>query len=271
MARATPISPRKRVVVEWDDQTTSNMCCSDKKLRDAWTYRRFQLILYTEQNSSDSSNSVQFYRARKMRKNNLQKTTEDIQSPRYYLLKLSQDSFFHSTIHSLKSGIKLDSKCKIRCLNPFLDEKGLFRSCGRLQHAPTQLDLEKRPILHAKDKNWSFVLGTCPSGMYLSVHITNKSFQKTTLPCDWPSQSVSKHTISLFLCRRFDTTNIQPIMAPQPCFRFPIAETQFPFANCGVDFFGPFYVEDSKGVVEKHYALIFTCRVTRAVHLETCP
>ena len=74
-----------------------------------------------------------------------------------------------------------------------------------------------------------------------------------------------------FLCRRFDTTNIQPIMAPQPCFRFPIAETQFPFANSGVDFCGPFYVEDSKGVVEKHNALIFTCRVTRAVHLETCP
>ncbi|XP_075257544.1 uncharacterized protein LOC142349699 [Convolutriloba macropyga] len=36
-------------------------------------------------------------------------------------------------------------------------------------------------------------------------------------------------------------------------------------------FFGPFYIEDSKGIIEKHYGLIFTCTVTRAVHLENCP
>ena len=60
-------------------------------------------------------------------------------------------------------------------------------------------------------------------------------------------------------------------MAPLPSFRFPTTKTQFPFANSGVDFFGPFYIEDSKGILEKHYGLIFTCMVTRAVHLETCP
>ena len=74
-----------------------------------------------------------------------------------------------------------------------------------------------------------------------------------------------------FLCRRFDTKNIQPIMAPLPSFRFPTTKTQFPFANSGVDSFGSFYIEDSKGVLKKHYGLIFTCMVTRAVHLETCP
>ena len=82
-----------------------------------------------------------------------QYTTEDIQLSRNYLLKLSQDSFFQLAINSLQRGIKLDSKCKIRFLSPLLDENGLLRSCGRLQYAPTQLDLEKRPIiLHAKDK-----------------------------------------------------------------------------------------------------------------------
>ena len=67
-------------------------------------------------------------RAKKMRTNNHQYTTEDIQLSRNYLLKLSQDSFFHSTVNSLQRGIKLDSKCKIRCLNPLLDEDGLLRS-----------------------------------------------------------------------------------------------------------------------------------------------
>ncbi|XP_075253189.1 uncharacterized protein LOC142344990 [Convolutriloba macropyga] len=60
-------------------------------------------------------------------------------------------------------------------------------------------------------------------------------------------------------------------MAPIPAFRFPTEETKFPFANTGLDFFGPFCIEDKQGKIEKHYGLIFTCLVTRAVHLETCP
>ena len=93
------------------------------------------------------------HRAKKMQTNNQQYTTEDIQLSKNCLLKLSQDRFFHSTVNSLQRGMKLDSNCKIRCLNQLLDENGLLRSCGHLQYAPTQLDLEKRPmILHAKDK-----------------------------------------------------------------------------------------------------------------------
>ena len=60
-------------------------------------------------------------------------------------------------------------------------------------------------------------------------------------------------------------------MAPLPSFRFPTGETHFPFANSGVDIFGPFNIEYSKGIIEKHYGLIFTCKVTRAIRLETCP
>ena len=74
-----------------------------------------------------------------------------------------------------------------------------------------------------------------------------------------------------FLCRRFNAENIQPIMALLPAFRFPSAAKQFPFINSGVDFFGPFYTEDTKRNLEEHYGSIFTCLITRAVHLESCP
>ena len=60
-------------------------------------------------------------------------------------------------------------------------------------------------------------------------------------------------------------------MAPLPDCRFPTENKQFTFANCGLDFFGPFYIEEEKDKLQKHYGLIFTCLVTRAVHLETCP
>ena len=74
-----------------------------------------------------------------------------------------------------------------------------------------------------------------------------------------------------FLFRRFNAENIQPIMAPLPAFRFPSAATQFRFSNSGVDFSGPFYIEDTKGNLENYYGLIFTCLIKRAVHLESCP
>ena len=60
-------------------------------------------------------------------------------------------------------------------------------------------------------------------------------------------------------------------MAPLPVCRFPDTLSQFPFANTGIDFFGPFYIKDTKDKLNKYYGLIFTCMITRAAHLESHP
>ena len=59
-------------------------------------------------------------------------------------------------------------------------------------------------------------------------------------------------------------------MAPLPLKRYPDENHLFPFTNAGVDFFGPFYIQN-KTDIEKHYGIIFTCFATRAVHFENCP
>lgn len=51
-------------------------------------------------------------------------------------------------------------------------------------------------------------------------------------------------------------------MAPLPEDRIKPAP---PFTNVGLDFAGPLYLKDSD---EKVYICLFTCAVTRAVHLE---
>ena len=170
------------------------------------------------------------HRAKKMRTNNHQYTTEDIQVSRNYLLKLSQDSFFHSTVNSLQRGMKLDSKCKIRCLNMLLDENGLLRSCGRLQYAPTQLDLEKRPIiLHAKDTIVSLYL---EHAHQICIHQSTeptKAFIQQRYHVIGLRNALASVRFQCFLCRRFDTKNIQPIMPSLPSFRFPTATNTVPF------------------------------------------
>ena len=140
-----------------------------------------------------------------MRTNNHQHTTEDIQFSKKYL-KLSQDSFSHSDINSLQRGIKLDSKCKTRCLNPLLDENGLLRSCGRLQYAPTQLDLEKRPkFLHAKDKIVRLYLEHAHQICIQQSTEPTKAFIQQRDNVIGLRKALASVQFHCFLCRRFDT------------------------------------------------------------------
>ena len=74
----------------------------------------------------------------------------------------------------------------------------------------------------------------------------------------------------MFRCRRFRAENNQPFMAPLPPFRYPSPDAPFPFAQTGIDLFGPFFIVNEKQL-EKYYAIIFNCLVTRACHLELCP
>ena len=160
---------------------------------------------------------------------------------------------------------------KPRCLNPFLYENGLLRSCGQLQYAPTQLNLEKLPIiLHAKDKIVRLYSEYAHQVCNHQSTEATKAFIQQRYHVIGLRKALESVRFHCFLFRRFDTKNLQPIMAPLPSFRFPTVETDFPFSNSGVDIFGLFYIEDSRGVIVENYGLIFTCMVTRAVHLETC-
>ena len=60
------------------------------------------------------------------------------------------------------------------------------------------------------------------------------------------------------------------MMSDLPLFRFADAEKQYPFINAGSDYFGSFYIGANTRNLEKQYICIFTCLVTRAVHLEVC-
>ena len=68
---------------------------------------------------------------------------------------MSQQNFFFSTFQTQKRGSRIDSKCKIRSLNPMLDIIGVLRSGGWLQFAPDNLEVRSETfpiILNAKDK-----------------------------------------------------------------------------------------------------------------------
>ena len=147
-----------------------------------------------------------------------------------------QQNFFFSTIQTPKRGSRVDSKCKIRSLNPMLDNNGILRLCGRLQFAPDNLKVKKFPIiLLAKGKivrlyiehsyNICVHQGTEPVKAFVHQRYHIIGLRKTLLSVKY----------RCFLFRRFAAQNIQPVMAPLPACRFPTDSTQYPFESTFLD------------------------------------
>ena len=79
-------------------------------------------------------------------------------------------------------------------------------------------------------------------------------------------QQVKKVVGKCLTCKRLDGKAFKPgPVGELPTFR---ATQTLPFSNTGVDFAGPLYVKNNTGEMEKVYIVLFTCCVTRAVHLE---
>ena len=210
--------------------------------------------------------------SKKNRSNKSQYTKEDVCLSQCFLLKLAQNNAFTSTTNALKRTLKLVVKSNFRDLIPIIDQNGFLRSSGRLLFAPTELEIEKSPIiLDAKEKIARLYLKHAHRICAHQATELVKAFVRQFYYVIGLRKTLLSKKYRCFLCRRFDTLKIQPKMAPLPAFHFPTEETEFPFANIGLDFFGPFYIEDKQGKIEKQYGLIFTCLVTRAVHLETFP
>ena len=81
--------------------------------------------------------------------------TEDVILARNRLIKMSQQNFFFSTFQALKRGSRIDSKSKIRSLNPMLDNNEMLRSCGRLQRQNLQSNGSNEHNLEVQSSLWT--------------------------------------------------------------------------------------------------------------------
>ena len=71
------------------------------------------------------------------------------------------------------------------------------------------------------------------------------------------------------MCRKLEGTSFKP-PPPPPLPTFRVKEDPA-FTYTGVDFAGPIHVRGSDDVSQKAWICLFTCYVTRAVHLEATP
>ena len=182
-----------------------------------------------------------------------------------FLIKSSREHSFRAEMKELTKKNCLPANSRISQLSPFIDEHGILRSRGRLAKATVILCSRFPVILDA----------ACPPiELFLQhIHSTNGhcglEFSRALVQQQFWILKARKVLRQLILrcitCRRQQQDVIQPIMADMPKERLP-SSINFPFRTTGVDYLGPFFIKAPRA--EKRYILLFTCLVTRAIHIE---
>lgn len=190
-------------------------------------------------------------------------TTELEQAERYWILRVQQDSFVGELVCHQK-GTKLPCDSPLRDIALSIDDEGILRVAGRLQFSQGSYD-EQHPIVLPRQHHLSgLLIRPC------HLQVLHGGVRDTLVQLRekyWvvrARQQVKKMVKECVTCQRFNARPATEETAPLPRDR---VERALPFEVTGIDFAGPLLVND-RGTVRKSYITLFTCGVTRAVHLE---
>ena len=150
-------------------------------------------------------------------------------------------------------------------LDLFIDECGMLRCGGRLVHANFK-EAARFPLLLPSSERFTHLLiekihqKLLHSGV---IQTLSEIRQQFWIPCG--RATVAKVLKRCIVCKKLEGGPYKlPSMAPLPKSR--VSEST-PFTRVGIDYFGPLYIVENKDS-QKIWVSLFTCLVTRAVHLE---
>ncbi|XP_049300487.1 uncharacterized protein LOC125774271 [Anopheles funestus] len=159
----------------------------------------------------------------------------------------------------------LKRESKLYKLCPILDEHGVLRVHGRINHYLFDESLQRPVILPRRHHVTDLIVQdfherychqnhrTVVNQLQAKFHIpkVRVEFNRVRRLCQW--------------CKIRDAAPNPPIMGSIPFQR--LAVSQRPFTYTGLDYFGPIHVTVGRRH-EKRWGAIFTCLTTRAIHLE---
>lgn len=191
-------------------------------------------------------------------------TADELLESETYWIKVTQHQSFNQEVQLLKAGKTTMNDSQIQDLKPFLDEHELLSVGGRLQQSDFTFREQHPWILPNKHRFSELLIQDCHERvMHSGVRDTLVQARERY----WiirARQLVKGIVTRCPVCKRFKAKAGQQITAPLP--KAGISESP-PFEVTGVDFAGPLYVKED-GSVKRSYIALFTCAVTRAVHLE---
>lgn len=189
-------------------------------------------------------------------------SAQEIEDAENFWIKTVQKEVFSDELSCLKQGKAISKSSSILELNPFLDDNGIIHVGGRLQQSKLKF-LQKHPILMPSKHHFVKLIVWDSHDKVFHGGISETLTEIREKYWIIRGRQVVKNTINkCLICKRFNSSHGVQVTAPLPATRI---EESPPFSTVGIDFGGPLYVKNSD---EKHYIVIFTCAVTRALHLE---
>ncbi|XP_018357523.1 PREDICTED: uncharacterized protein LOC108757560 [Trachymyrmex cornetzi] len=180
-----------------------------------------------------------------------------------------QSHAFAADLKCLCNREQLPKTSKFLSLNPFLDEHGIIRVGGRLQHADLPYSVKHQIVLPSKHPFTKLLIKHEHTKLlHAGAQMTLTSIRQRF----WPLNG--RNTVHLIVrnciaCFRMNPPMIQPLMGNLPRHKVQASRV---FANIGIDFCGPFQLRESKrrnSRTVKSYVAIFVClAATKAVHIE---
>lgn len=191
-------------------------------------------------------------------------TAEEIITSEKYWLATIQKEAFGDDISNLLTQRPLSKKSPVYLFNPYIDEDGLMRVGGRL-HFSQNSESTKHPIVLPGDHPFTSLLIQREHLRLLHSGVRDTLAQLRESYWILRGRQVVKKVVNQCLkCRKQSCPPASEQVAPLPADRVTQGN---PFDVVGVDFAGPLMCRESGGT-KKCYIALFTCAVTRAVHLE---
>ena len=199
-------------------------------------------------------------------------TVNDLMKAESAIIKFTQKQSFPSEFHELSSDKdRVQSQLKEKRfsslwrLDPFLDDDHILCVGGRLSRAVIPEEMKHPAILPHRSHVTMLLIRHIHNrlGHAGRCHVLAELRNKYWII---GANSAVRHYISQCVrCRRSRGELGQQKMADLPANRLTPGP---PFTYVGVDYFGPFVVKEGRKEL-KRYGAIFTCLVSRAIHIET--
>ncbi|XP_065197584.1 uncharacterized protein LOC135829105 [Sycon ciliatum] len=182
------------------------------------------------------------------------------------LWRNAQAKAFSEDINALDNRQPLPSNSRLRQLTPLVDKHGVLRLRSRLAKADCLNHSTKQPVVLAPEQPFTKLLIQHyhqAAGHQCQELVLNEIRQRY-----WVLTGRSAVKLLWILsqkCKNASRKPQVPMMGDLPASR--LTPNIRPFATTGVDYFGPLTVKVGRRY-EKRCGVLFTCLVTRAVHLE---
>ncbi|XP_054707113.1 uncharacterized protein LOC129216917 [Uloborus diversus] len=195
-------------------------------------------------------------------------TTTELHEAEKRIVRFIQQDHFLMEVSYLSAGKQLPSNNKINPLTPFYDDSGIIRVGGRLKNSMLS-ESQKHPILLPKTDH---VVNLIIADYHLKLlHAGPQLLQAALREKFWilsARDAVRRVVRTCIPCFRNRPRFAGQIVGDLPMSRVCPSSV---FQRTGIDFAGPFLIQNSKGRGSrntKSYICVFVCLATKAVHLE---